>query len=235
MENRLWLRLWRRLVATIRRDFVAGLLVFVPVGFTVLGVMWIVEQLDKMVLPRVFRALGLAARQPPIVGALATVLVILAIGALTRSFIGRTALGVWEAIVARIPVARSMYSVLKQFMQAVIGEGSASFDRVVLIEYPRAGLYSYALVTGRHVGGPAELPPGLIKVFVAKTPNPTTGFFLLIRESEVIETGMSVEECFQLIISAGIAAGDSQPPPAPGREPARAPSAPVGPPAAEVP
>lgn len=202
----MWGRFWRRVIDALRRDFFAGLLVFVPVGFTVLGVLWIIDRLDRLVLPYVFRVLSLDVAQPRFLGVVVTIAVILLAGALTRSFIGRGALGLWEALVTRIPIARSLYAVLKQFMEAVIGENpSRSFDRVVLIEYPRPGLYTYAFVTGRIREPGTGLPPNLIKVFVSSTPNPTTGYFLLVPESDTIETDLSVEEGFKLIVSAGIA------------------------------
>jgi uncharacterized membrane protein len=205
-------------VETLRRDFVAGLLVFVPVGFTILGVLWILRQLDNLVLPQVFRALGLEGRQPPLVGVIATLALILLFGALTRSFVGRTFIRLWERTVKRIPIARSLYTVLKQFMEAVFGtKGSTgNFRRVVLIEYPRRGIYSYAFVTGRVTG----LPDGLLQVFVPSTPNPTTGYFLLVPEQDATETGLGVEEAFRLIISAGIASGEGKAEPAPQGSPA---------------
>ncbi len=200
-------RLWHRLVETLRRDFVAGLLVFVPVGSTVLGVLWLVDQLDNMVLPRFYRALGMEIEQPRLVGVLATLCVILLAGALTRSFLGRSALLLWERVVDRIPVARSLYSVLKQFMQAVLGqpEGGASFDRVVVIQYPRQGIYTYAFVTGRSRYANPGIPDDLVKVFVPSTPNPTTGYLLLLPEQDLIETDLSIETAFSLIVSGGIA------------------------------
>ncbi len=203
----MWSRFWRRLINALRRDFLAGLLVFVPVGFTVLGVLWLVDQLDKLVLPNIFRALRLEVEQPRFLGAAVTLVAILLVGALTRSFIGRGALGVWESIVERIPVARSLYAVLKQFMAAIVGDGTApsSFDRVVLIEYPRAGIFTYAFVTGQSSGLAPDMPEKLLKVFVSSTPNPTTGYFLLVPEDQAVETSLSVEEAFKLIISAGIA------------------------------
>ncbi len=102
----MWRRFWRRVINALRRDFLAGLLVFVPVGFTLLGVLWLVDQLDKLVLPNIFRALGLEIAQPRFLGAAVTLAAILLAGALTRSFVGRGALGAWEAIVERIPVSR---------------------------------------------------------------------------------------------------------------------------------
>ena len=204
-------RFWRQLGATLRRDFVAGLLVFVPVGFTILGILWLVEQLDNLVLPRLFAAAGLESSQPRFVGAAVTLAAILLAGALTRSFIGRGMLRLWERAVDRIPVARSLYGVLKQFMEAVVGQANAtkSFDRVVLIEYPRPGLYTYGFVTGEHRKPTPGLPDNLLKVFVSSTPNPTTGYFLLVPAADAVETGLSVEEAFRLIVSAGIA--DSTP------------------------
>jgi uncharacterized membrane protein len=203
-------RFWREVVETLRRDFVAGLLVFVPVGFTILGVLWLIRQLDNLVLPQVFGFLGLETRQPPFVGVVATIVVILLVGALTRSFVGRTALSFWERVVNRIPIARSLYTVLKQFMEAVFGSGGGGtyFNRVVLIEYPRKGIHSYAFVTGQVARSPDGLPERLLKVFVPSTPNPTTGYFLLVPEQDAIDTGLGVEEAFKLIISAGIATGE---------------------------
>lgn len=200
-------RLWNKLIETLRRDFVAGLLVFVPVGSTILGVLWLVDQLDKLVLPRFYRALGMEVEQPRLVGVLATLCVILLAGALTRSFLGRSMLLLWERIVDRIPVARSLYSVLKQFMQAVLGqpEGGASFDRVVVIQYPRQGIYTYAFVTGRSRWVNPGVPDNLVKVFIPSTPNPTTGYFLLLPEEDLIETNLSVEAAFSMIVSGGIA------------------------------
>jgi uncharacterized membrane protein len=209
-------------VETLRRDFVAGLLVFVPVGFTILGVLWILRQLDNLVLPQVFRALGLEGRQPPLVGVIATLALILLFGALTRSFVGRTFIRLWERTVKRIPIARSLYTVLKQFMEAVFGtKGSTgNFRRVVLIEYPRRGIYSYAFVTGRVTSPNDGLPDGLLQVFVPSTPNPTTGYFLLVPEQDATETGLGVEEAFRLIISAGIASGEGKAQTAPRSSPA---------------
>lgn len=203
-----------RITERLRRDFVAGLLVIVPVGFTVLGIAWSIRQLDNLVLPKLFALIGLAAEhQPPFVGAVFTLLLILVAGALTRSFIGRGALRYWEHAVDRIPVARSLYTVLKQFMQAIFGSGGPQqqFTSVVLIEYPRKGVWSYAFMTGRLISDQLpglkqnDLPERLVKVFIPSTPNPTTGYFLMLPEPDVQQTDLSVEDAFKIIISAGIA------------------------------
>lgn len=210
----MWSGLWHRVGETLRRDFVAGLLVFIPVGFTILGVLWIVEQLDKLVLPKIFGFLGFEVGQIPFLGVFATLAVILLAGALTRSFVGRAVLRFWERLVDRIPIARSMYGILKQTTEALFGAGASSrnFRRVVLIEYPRRGIYTYAFVTGRVKKPIPGLPEGLVKIFVPSTPNPTSGYFLLLPESEAVDTGLTVEEAFRLIISAGIATEEAQVP-----------------------
>lgn len=202
---------WRRVAEALRRNFVAGLLVMVPVGFTILSVLWIVNQLDQLVLPRIFEFLGVPADQrPPFVGAVFTLCLILLGGALARSFVGANALRLWERAVDQIPVARSLYAVLKQFMQAIFGSASQQFSHVVLIEYPRRGVWSYAFLTGHlddsvpGVEG-TDLPLPMIQVFIPSTPNPTTGYFLLLPEEDVRLTDLTVEEAFKMIVSAGIA------------------------------
>ncbi|MEE8581540.1 MAG: DUF502 domain-containing protein [Myxococcota bacterium] len=209
----MWKGLWLRVGATLRRDFLAGLVVFIPVGFTILGVVWIVRRVDRLVLPKVFDFVGFEG-QIPFLGVITTLTAILLAGALTRSFVGRAALRFWERVVDRIPVARSLYSILKQSTQAFIGSGPgrSSYRRVVLIEYPRKGIFTYAFVTGRVEKPIAGLPEEMVKVFVPSTPNPTTGYLLLLPEADVVNTALTVEEAFKVIISAGITSDDEPPP-----------------------
>jgi uncharacterized membrane protein len=194
-------------IETIRRDFVAGLLVLIPIVATIAATLWIIERIDNLVLPKVFAFFGMAGEQPPFLGILTTFLVILLAGALTRSFVGRGAVVLWERLIDRVPVARSLYAMLKQFMHTIFTEGDyGSFKRVVLVEYPRRGAWSYAFVVGYVQVDMPGIPAGTVKVFVPKTPNPTTGYYVLIPPDEVRESGLSVEEAFRIIVSAGIAA-----------------------------
>ena len=203
---------WSQLLEALRRNFVAGLLVIVPVGFTILGVLWGIDQLDKLILPKVFGFFGLEGHQPPLAGVLVTLGLILLGGALARSFLGRGFIRIWERLIDRVPIARSIYSVLKQFMEAIFGLRSRQgFNRVVLVEYPRRGIWCYAFTTG-NVDPPIDgLPKGLIKLFIPSTPNPTTGYYLMVPDDDLVDTGLTVEQAFKLIISAGIASPDSDP------------------------
>ena len=200
-------KLWGTVGETLRRDFVAGLLVLFPIVATVATALWILERIDSLILPKVFAFFGMAGQQPPFLGVVTTVLVILLAGALTRSFIGRAALLIWERGIERVPVARSFYAMLKQFMHSIFSEDDyGSFKRVVLVEYPRRGAWSYGFVIGYTQVDMPGFPAGTVKVFMPKTPNPTTGYYVLVSPEEVRESGLSVEEAFRIIVSAGIAA-----------------------------
>ncbi len=158
-------------------------------------------------LTKLFRLFGLQGEQPRFAGVVVTLAVILLFGALTRSIVGRSLLGIWENLIDRVPVARSLYLVLKQFMEAIFSkEGDhPGFNRVVLVEYPRRGIWSYGFITGRMSTDVASGSPELIKVFIPKTPNPTTGYYVLVPREDVRDSRLSVEEAFRAIISAGIA------------------------------
>jgi len=203
---------WSQFLEALRRNFVAGLLVIVPVGFTILGVLWGIDQLDQLILPKVFGFFGLEGHQPPLAGVLVTLGLILLGGALARSFLGRGFIRIWERLIDRVPIVRSIYSVLKQFMEAIFGMRSrAGFNRVVLVEYPRHGIWCYAFTTGEVDPPISGLPGQLVKLFIPSTPNPTTGYYLMVPEADLVDTGLTVEEAFKLIISAGIATPDSDP------------------------
>jgi uncharacterized membrane protein len=183
------------------------MLVLFPIVATVATTLWIIERIDNLILPKLFAFFGMAGQQPPFLGIFTTFLVILAAGALTRSFVGRGAVVLWERAIERVPVARSFYAMLKQFMHAIFTEGDyGSFKRVVLVEYPRRGAWSYGFVIGYTQVEMPGFPVGTVKVFMPKTPNPTTGYYVLVAPDEVRESGLSVEEAFRIIVSAGIAA-----------------------------
>jgi uncharacterized membrane protein len=164
------------------------------------------SQLDNLVLPKVFRFFGMESDKPRFVGIIVTLAVILLVGALTRSFVGRTLLTFWEDLIDRVPVARSLYLVLKQSMEAIFSQkGHPGFNRVVLVEYPRRGIWSYGFITGRNEPESQSSDAEYLKIFIPKTPNPTTGYYVLVPRQDVRDSLLSVDEAFRAIISAGIA------------------------------
>ncbi|KGG37565.1 Transporter [Prochlorococcus sp. SS52] len=136
---------------------------------------------------------------------------ILLIGLMARNFVGRWLLEFGEGTVSRIPLAGSVYKTLKQLLETFLGDNASRFRRVVLVEYPREGLFSVGFVTG--LVGPtlqAELNEPLLSVFIPTAPNPTTGWYTLVPESSVKDLNISVEDAFRTIISAGIVNPDER-------------------------
>jgi len=206
--------LWSRVRTVLRRYFVAGILAFAPIGITVWAISWIIQKLDNLLLPRLLQLADPALRVPPripFVGALFTLLVILLFGVIARHLFGWELVRLWERLLSRVPVARNIYAAVKQLFEAIFrSEAGTSFRRVVLIEYPRRGIYAIAFTTGPARGlVRAELPPQMVNVFVPTTPNPTSGFYLLVPEAELIPMDLSVEQAFKLVMSAGLVAPES--------------------------
>ncbi|MBW1886485.1 MAG: DUF502 domain-containing protein [Deltaproteobacteria bacterium] len=208
-------RAWNWGWSATRRYFVAGLVAFAPIGITFWAIAWIIERLDNLLLPRVvgwlFPAIEQPVDLPPLVGALFTFLVILLSGVVVRHFFGHELVRVWERMLSRVPVARSIYGGVKQLFEAIVAGGrTTSFNTVVLIEYPRKGIWALAFTTGE-VSGPmlAAFPDQeMINCFVPTTPNPTSGFYLVIPQDEVREIDLTVEEAFKVIMSAGLVTPD---------------------------
>jgi uncharacterized membrane protein len=195
---------------------------------TVWAIAWIITRLDNLLLPRVLEWLIPGLEDPPrlpLVGALFTFLVIILVGVIARHFFGHEVVRAWERLLSRVPVARSIYGGVKQLAEAVfVDSGANQFSRAVLIEFPRKGLWAVAFTTGV-ARGPAQeaTPQRVLNCFVPTTPNPTSGFFLLVPESEIHEVDLSVEDAFKLIMSAGLVSpGENWPPAVSGVAPPRA-------------
>jgi uncharacterized membrane protein len=217
----------------LQRYFMAGLLVFAPIGVTIWAMAWIVQWLDNLLLPHALRLLlpGLEEplRVPLLVGAVFTLFVILLLGVVVRHLFGMRVVGLWERLLARVPVARSIYAGVKQLLEAIFVSSarSSAFRRVVLIEYPRRGVYAIAFTTGPAQGVLQTVKPErMINCFVPTTPNPTSGFYLVVPEPDLIEVAISVEEAFKLVMSAGLVAPgatdpdlERQPKPVPAQSP----------------
>ncbi len=195
----------------LRRYFVAGVLAFAPIGVTIWAIAWIIQRLDNLILPRLLTLAGLEnPPRLPLVGALFTLLVILLFGVVARHFFGWEAVRLGERLLNRVPIARSIYAGVKQLLEAIfVSSSPTSFRRVVLIEYPRKGLYAVAFTTGPARGVVQErTEQRMVNCFVPTTPNPTSGFYLLVPEEELTDVDFSVEDAFKLIMSAGLVSPD---------------------------
>ena len=198
----------------LRRYFVAGILAFAPLGITIWAVAWIIQRLDNLLLPSVLSFFGLETEtQVPFVGALFTLVVILLMGVVARHLFGGELVRAWENLLSRVPVARNIYAGVKQLFEAIFRQTDQSqFNRVVLVEYPRRGIYAIAFTTGPSVGRLAEIGgKSMVNCFLPTTPNPTSGYYLLIPDDELQEIDISVEDAFKLVMSAGLVSPDHAP------------------------
>jgi uncharacterized membrane protein len=193
---------------SFRKYLVAGILVWVPLGVTLFLLKLVSGQVDKTLklIPEIYRPEVLLGFDiPGLWGLILTVLILLVTGIFAANFIGRRLVGWWESVLDRIPVVRSIYSASKNFAEIVFSDSSQSFKKVLLIEYPRKGLYSLAFQTATQLGevqGRTGVP--VVCTFVPTTPNPTSGFIIIIPRKDVIELDMEVDEALKMIMSLGV-------------------------------
>jgi uncharacterized membrane protein len=195
---------------SLQRYFLAGLLVFLPVAITLWFIGWVIDLLDSVlaVMPNALHPNFYLPFAIPKLGALVTLLLILFLGILTRGVATRRFLAAWEAVLVRIPVFRGIYSAVQKLVQTFLGQ-SQSNRQVVMIEYPRTGVYTVGFAMGRAWAHLEEKKNAqLVNVFVPTTPNPTSGFYLLVPLNEVTPLNMTMEEALKLITSSGLITPD---------------------------
>jgi uncharacterized membrane protein len=199
------------MMAALRRYLMAGLLVWVPLGVTVLIVKFLVDLMDRslLLLPHAYRPEALVGVKVPGLGVVLTFVIVFATGIVVANIFGRQLVRIWEAFLAHIPLVRSIYAGVKQVMETLFSSGGQSFRKVVLVEYPRREMWTLGFLTG-DCAGEVEDRTGrsLVSVFVPTTPNPTSGYFLMVPREDVTELAMSVDAGLKLIISAGVVLPD---------------------------
>lgn len=191
----------------IRRWFIAGLLVWLPLAATVLVLQLLVNFLDRslLLLPPSWRPEALLGFDIPGLGIILSLLLVLVTGFLAANIVGRRVVDLGESLLARIPLIRSVYSGVKRLAETVFGDSGTSFRKVLLVEYPRRDCWTLAFQTGAPVGEVQERTArDLLTVFVPTTPNPTSGFVILLPKEDVIELDMSVEDGLRMVISLGV-------------------------------
>jgi uncharacterized membrane protein len=197
---------WR---SRLRNLLLGGLLILAPAYLTIYVLIVLFRFMDGIFAPLIDRTLSLVLERPgthiPGLGILLTLTVILFLGWLSTGVVGRRIIDAVEAFIRRIPVARSVYGATKGVLEAVSRDQADAFKRVVLVEYPRLGTYGIGFVTGNPARwGSSPQDQELIPVFVPTTPNPTSGYLLLVPQSEMIECPITIEEGVRMIVSGGI-------------------------------
>jgi uncharacterized membrane protein len=191
----------------IRRYFIAGLLVWVPIWVTLLVIGFVANLLDKSLtlLPDAYQPQHWLGFNIPGLGVVFTLLIVLVTGILVTNFLGHRLITVWEAILARIPFVSPIYSGVKQVLTTVFSSDGKSFKKVLLIEYPRRDIWTLAFQTGVGLHEVEQkLGQPMVSVFVPTTPNPTGGFWLLVPKRDVVELDITVDSALKSIISLGI-------------------------------
>jgi len=195
-------------MGNLRKYLIAGLLVWLPLAATIVIVKFVIDLLDKTILliPPEFRPEAVFGFAIPGFGILVSIAVLLVTGMLAANLFGRRLVALWEAILGRIPLVRTIYSSVKQVTETLLATKSTAFRKVVLVEFPRKGTWSVGFLTNREVITAAASTSGrdLVSVFVPTTPNPTTGFIMMLPAEEVTELPISVEDGFKYIISMGV-------------------------------
>jgi uncharacterized membrane protein len=191
----------------MKRYFITGLLIWVPLGLTAWVLKFLIGTMDQslLLLPDSLQPDQLLGMDIPGIGTVLTLLVVFITGLLTANIIGQKLVSFWEGVLWRIPVVKSIYWGIKQVSDTIFSSQGEAFRKALLVQYPREGAWTIAFMTGQPGGDVINHLEGeYISVYVPTTPNPTSGFFLMMPKSDVIELDMSVDEALKYIISMGV-------------------------------
>ena len=195
----------------LRNYFISGLLFWVPLALTVLVIKFFLELVNNLVpqkyLPEAIFHLDTAI---PGSGIILVLIVILITGVMVTNILGRKLVALWEKVLNKIPGFRNVYNVLKKVSDTVFNTSTESFRKAFLIQYPSKGIWVIAFQSGDYKGeAESIIGEEIMNLFVPTTPNPTSGFFVMMAKKDAFELDMSVEEAFKLVISAGVVTPNS--------------------------
>lgn len=191
----------------MKRYFIAGLIVWVPIWVILLIFQFLIDLFNKVVdlIPQHYQPAHWLGFNIPGLGLILTILLVFFTGMLVTNFLGNKILKLWEKLLSKIPLVRSIFNAVNQVMQTIFASKGQSFRKVLLVEYPRKGLWSIAFQTSQGFAeGKTHIAEDLITIFIPTTPNPTSGFLMFVPKSEVIELEMPVDDALKLVISLGI-------------------------------
>ncbi len=195
----------------MKKYLITGLLIWIPLAITIWVLDLIVSTMDQslLLLPPQYQPQVLLGYQIPGLGVLLTLVVVFVTGVLASNILGQRLLRFWEYLLGRIPVVKTIYNSVKQVSDTLFAPGGQAFSRALLVQYPREGSWTIAFLTGQPGGDVANhLHGDYLSIYVPTTPNPTSGFFLMMPRSEVIELEMSVDEALKYVISMGVVTPD---------------------------
>ena len=191
----------------MKKYFITGLLVLVPLSITVWVITSLVSLMDQslLLLPTQWRPKAQFGMEIPGLGALLTLLIVFVTGLIATNFFGKQVILLWESLLNRVPVVKSIYSSVKQVSDTLFSDSGNAFRQAVLVQFPHEGAWTIAFITGTPGGDVANhLQGDFVSVYVPTTPNPTGGYFIMLPRAEIIALDMSVDEALKYIISMGV-------------------------------
>ena len=200
------------MLGKLRKYIITGLLIWVPLGITIFVIKLLVDLMDRTIvlLPPAWRPENLFGFEVPGLGIVISAMVIFITGFFLTNFAGRRLIGVWENLLDRIPLVRSIYSSVKQVTQTILSSDGETFNEVLLIEYPRKGVWTLCFKTSDSPKSFDKVTgEQLVTVFVPTTPNPTSGFILFVPKTEVTKIDIDVEDALKLVMSLGVVTPES--------------------------
>ena len=191
----------------MKKYFITGLLIWIPLAITIWVLKLVVDVLDQslLLLPTALQTERWLGVHIPGLGAILTVLIVFLTGVFATNFFGAQLVELWHEILHRIPVVNSIYSSVKQISDTLFSSSGQAFRKALLVQWPHDGMWTIAFLTGTPGGDVVRyIPPDCVSVYVPTTPNPTGGYFVIVRRADVIELEMSVDEALKYIISMGV-------------------------------
>ncbi|MCP4473911.1 MAG: DUF502 domain-containing protein [Gammaproteobacteria bacterium] len=194
-------------MAKIRKYFITGLLIWAPILATIWIIDFLIRLLDSSLrlLPQTYQPEEILGFSLPGAGVIFSLAVLLLTGLLTTNFLGRHLVKLWDKLIGRIPLVRTIYAGIKQTMETLFKSNSQAFRRVLLVEYPRKGLWSIAFQTSdncHHID--EQTGEKMLAIFVPTTPNPTSGFLIFVPENHTRELNINVDAALKMVISLGV-------------------------------
>lgn len=199
------------MMAIIRRYLISGLLFWVPVWITLLVIKFLVDLMDNIfkLLPHAYQPDNLLGFHIPGLGIIFTLVILFFTGMVVANFLGSRLVKLWDSIIAKIPLVRTIYLGVQKILNAVFNPKGQAFRKVLLVEYPRKGLWSIAFQTGCACDEICDREGDMISIFIPTTPNPTSGFLMMVPKKDIHELEMTIDEALKFIISLGVVQPES--------------------------
>ena len=191
----------------MKKYFITGLLIWIPIVVTIWVLKFIFDFLDQslLLLPVAFQTESWLGVHIPGLGAILTVAVVFGTGFLATNFVGAQLVQLWHDVLNRIPVVNSIYSSVKQISDTLFSSSGQAFSKAVLVQWPHEGAWTIAFLTGTPGGDVVNhLPPDCLSVYVPTTPNPTSGYFVIVKRADLVELDMTVDQALKYVISMGV-------------------------------